>query len=583
MKLLQTWDLETIFPGGSASSRFRTACEEVEAKFPALEEFLRQRKLSKAIALSQKLNLQLREMTSFVSCLIAQNVQDSGAYLLDDRIKLLQATFDTLMTLLGESLKKLSGQDFDKLVAAHRELAFFLRERRALSQKRLKFEQEAMIGDFKTDGYHGWSKVWFSFVGEMRFPYEGEELSFGQIESKVASSERAVRCKAFETISFQFKRYRSLFAHILNHLSGFRLEIYRQRRWKNWFREILEEHRIEQAGLDMMWRVIGDNRAPLYEYLRCKAALLKIKNQRLSWYDLEAPLYAVDRHLSYEEVAMDIVAHFKRLSPKMAAFTKEQVLKGRWIESENRPGKGAGGFCAPFPLKGESRIFMTYSDTRRGSCTLAHELGHAFHNSVLFPLPAEAHYPAQHMAETASTMAELIVTKGAIEGEQDPKMRLYLLDNYLSRAVECLLNIYARFLFETLFYEERQGGVVSHERLSALMEEAQKRAYGGVLASYHPLFWATKMHFYLSETPFYNFPYTFGYLFSLSIYTMFREDVNFESRYIALLKDMGLMNTEELLRTHLQIDLHTPVLWRRALDSIKQDVQNFLDLAKQYL
>ena len=583
MKLSQTWDLETIFQGGSASSNFQVACDEVEDGLIMLEGFLQgQQQLSKAIDLSQRLNLQLRETASFVSCLIAQNVQDSGAYLLDNRVKLLRTTFENLMILLDESLRKLSDRDFNTLVTTHRDVAFFLGERRALAQKRLSFDQEAMINSFKNDGYHGWFNVWFSFVGEMRFSHGGEELSFGQIENKLASPERSVRRKAFDTISSQFKRYSSLFAHTINHLSGFRLEIYRQRGWRDWFQEILAEYRMEQSSLDVMWQVVRDNREPLYEYLRCKASLLKIESQKLSWYDLGAPLYAVERYPSYEEVALDIVAHFNRVSPKMASFAEQQALKGRWIESENRPGKGPGGFCAAFPMKGESRIFMTYSDTMRSSYVLAHELGHAFHNSVLFTLPAEAHRPALHMAETASTMAELIVTKGTIEREQDPKKLLHLLDDYLSRTVECLLNIYARFLFETLFYEERKRGVVSHERLSFLMEDAQKRAYGGALERYHPLFWTTKIHFYLSELPFYNFPYAFGHLLSLGIYNMFRADSNFESKYITLLKEMGQMKTEELLRTHLQIDLQAPHLWQCGLDSIRRDVQNFIDLSKQH-
>ena len=98
------------------------------------------------------------------------------------------------------------------------------------------------------------------------------------------------------------------------------------------------------------------------------------------------------------------------------------------------------------------------------------------------------------------------------------------------------MNIHARFLFETRFYEERKNGIVPAARLNELMAEAQQEAYGDALDTVHPHFWASKLHFYITGVPFYNFPYTFGYLFSLSIYAKALEDgEGFEQKYMALL------------------------------------------------
>jgi len=338
----------------------------------------------------------------------------------------------------------------------------------------------------------------------------------------------------------------------------------------------MEENRMELATLNAMWDTIEKNQAPLLEYLKCKAALLK--TNKLSWYDLEAPLSTTNKKISYDEAAQLIIEQFNTFSPKMAEFAKK-ALEDQWIEAEDRSGKSPGGFCTALPIKEESRIFMTYSNTMTNVFTLAHELGHAYHNLVIFPLPEMAQHPKMNVAETASTMAEMIVTRGAIAKESDPKERLLLLDDHLSRAVGYLMNIYARFLFETNFYEERKGGFVSHDRLSSLMKDAQKKAYGDALEPYHPLFWAAKMHFFFTDVPFYNFPYTFGYLFSLGIYTQSQSDPNFEDKYIALLKDTGQMNVEELAQTHLQVDLRTPDLWQRGLDVIKKDVEEFIHLS----
>jgi len=578
MKFPQVWDLERFFKGGSASSSFQETYKDVANKLKELEKCFHDEQLSQGISLSQAISLELREMEAFVSCLIAQNVKDTQARILDSKMRTLMTAYQNCMLLFDEKLKNLSDKAFDTLVQNHQEIAFALKERRLLSQEKLSFKEEAFINDLMIDGYHGWSQVWSSFIGEMTFPFQGERLFFGQIENKMADSNRKKRKEAFASITSEFTKHESLFAQILNHLGGFRLEVYKKRGWTNFLQEPLEENRMESITLETMWKTIEANQAPLIEYLKCKAALLKL--EKLSWVDLEAPLGSVSKQISYDEAAHFIIEQFEHFSPKMAAFAKTALEDG-WIEAEDRRGKSPGGFCTALPLKKESRIFMTYSNTMTNLFTLAHELGHAFHNLVIFPLPEMAQHPKMNVAETASTMAEMIVTQAAIKKETDPRERLYLLDDHLSRAVAYLMNIYARFLFETTFYEERKKGFVSQEKLCFLMEEAQKKAFRGALETYHPLFWAAKMHFYFTDVPFYNFPYTFGYLFSLGIYTLSQSEDNFEDKYWALLEDTGRMRVEDLAHSHLQMGLRKADFWQRGLDVITKDVKTFIQLSQE--
>src|SRR5699024_420582 len=111
------------------------------------------------------------------------------------------------------------------------------------------------------------------------------------------------------------------------------------------------------------------------------------------------------------------------------------------------------------------------------------------------------------------------------------------------------------------------------------MVEAQKEAYQDALDEYDPYFWASKLHFHITGTPFYNFPYTFGYLFSLGIYARAKElGESFEDDYIALLEDTGRMSVEELAMKHLQVDLTKPDFWEAAIELCIKDVEAFLKL-----
>jgi oligoendopeptidase F len=157
-----------------------------------------------------------------------------------------------------------------------------------------------------------------------------------------------------------------------------------------------------------------------------------------------------------------------------------------------------------------------------------------------------------------------------------------MLNQKLDNAASFLMNLRARFDFEQAFFDRRAKGQLSVEELSNLMLEAQKTAYCRGLAEngYHPLFWASKLHFYITRAPFYNFPYTFGYLFSYGVYTQALQDgAAFRDRYLALLRDTGSMDTETLARTHLGIDLTQPKFWESVIDEILSEVDEFVALA----
>jgi oligoendopeptidase F len=257
------------------------------------------------------------------------------------------------------------------------------------------------------------------------------------------------------------------------------------------------------------------------------------------------------------------------------------VIANRWVEAEDRPNKRPGAFCTGFPDSGQTRVFMTYSGTSSNVSTLAHELGHAFHQYVMEDLPPFAQNYAMNVAETASTLAELIVSDASLKAASNKEERIALLDEKVERAVSFFMNIHARFIFETNFYEERKQGLVSVERLNQLMTEAQRTAYKDALAEYHPHFWASKLHFYITEVPFYNFPYTFGFLFSSGIYaTALAQGSSFEDHYIALLRDTGRMQVEELAKRHLGVDLTKPDFWQRAVDVSVADAKEFLSLTE---
>ncbi|GGH78171.1 pepF/M3 family oligoendopeptidase [Pullulanibacillus pueri] len=593
--LNQTWDLDVFFTGGSNSSAFNDFLAILEKDTQDFYAVLSSSSAPLTLEASsdwlknlntyQDLAKRLVEASAFTSCLRAQNMQDKQADLLGNTVQSLFATFKSCETLLDTQIAAIPEATWEALLKTDelKDVQFPLNEKRHKAKELLPADQEQLINVLSVDGYHAWGDLYDTIVGEMEIPFDhpkkGQQtLSVGQLANLMNDGDRSVRQKAFAAWEEAWQKQSEFAASALNHLAGFRLGVYKQRNWDDILKEPLEYNRMSGKTLEAMWKTITRFKPQVVKYLQRKAELLGL--EKLDWHDVEAPLSSEDKEVSYDEAAAFIEKNFNQFNPAMGAFAKH-ALEHRWVEAEDRSGKRPGGFCTSFPLTQQSRIFMTYGGSASNVSTLAHELGHAYHQHVMNDIPYLNQDYAMNVAETASTFAELIVSDASIKAAESKEEQVALLEDKLQRAVAFFMNIHARFLFETRFYEERKNGIVSVDRLNELMLEAQKEAYCEELGSYHPSFWESKLHFYITGVPFYNFPYTFGYMFSTGIYARaLEEGPTFADKYDALLRDTGAMTVEELALKHLGVNLEQDIFWEEACEQIVKDVDQFLELTK---
>jgi len=590
--LTQTWQLE-MFPGGSDSAAFRSFLLDIEEKSARLKALVSAETKpadldvwSERIALTQWLKGALMEADSFIGCLEAQNQNDKEAQRLNGRLQTMNAEFTSILSQLDGWFLLMDDNEWDKLLLleAAKGGRFWLQERRRLASEKLSPEMESLISALAVDGYHAWGNHYQTAVGRIQLNVTDEHgqlhtYSAGQAANQFHHPDHEVRKEIFRLWEEAWEEQADICSAAINHLAGFRIRVYEQRGWHSVLQEPLAINRMSEQTLNTIWAVIHANKQPFVNYLHRKAELIGV--EKLHWYDLEAPISPSVKRVEYDKAASLIVEQFARFNPDLSRFAKT-VFENRWVEAENRSAKRPGGFCTSFPLSGETRIFMTYGGTTSNVSTLAHELGHAYHQHVMKDLPILSQDYAMNVAETASTFAELIVADAAVREADNDQERIILLEEKIQSSVAYFMNIHARYLFETSFYEERSHGLVSTERLKQIMEEAQRQAYCDELASYHPYFWAAKLHFYLTDVPFYNFPYTFGYLFSAGIYARaIQEGPAFTDKYISLLRDTASMSVEELAAKHLGVDLQQPDFWQSAIDMTIKDVEMFLQLTEK--
>lgn len=572
MAYRQTWNLAPFLEGKGASKE--AIQENLEEIASAVEGFsLEEPNLFTRYSLLAKT---LHEAASLIGCLTAENAGDLEATKLEAKCQAIEALFESLDLTIDQKLADLSEAEFKKLLEKELEIAFILKERRLAVKEKMPLAQEKLASDLSVSGHASFTNLYYTYMGKLSFPFDGQNINLSKLEQYFDNPDRKKRLEAYASLEKTLSKEELIFAHILNNIIGYRLSLYENRNWNDFLHETLRDNRMSKKTLDAMWSAVSQNKEPLGRFLERKAKLLGLP--KLSYADLGAPLKDPNQtNVPWDEACEDILAAFGNLSPKMAAFAKHALENG-WVDSKPSRTKRAGGFCTSAPLLEESRIFMTYMNNTSSKMTLAHELGHAYHSHVLYKRPPLVQDYPMNLAETASIICETIVLEDAVKKVKTKSDKIALLDEKISRSIDFQMDLHSRFLFDTSFHEARKTDFISPDQINHLMVEAQREGFGDALADYVPHFWAYKMHFYFTDATFYNWPYTFGYLFSLGLYNHLLKSNRFESLYIALLEDTGSMMVEDLAKKHLQIDLTGPTFWNGALNLINKDIEEFISL-----
>jgi oligoendopeptidase F len=525
-------------------------------------------------------------LASYLGCVGAADAIDEEIKRETASAAAARVELDKVYVSLRAALTDVDDADFEQLCAepSQQAVRFFLTRIRERARFSMEPELEGLSAELGIDGLSAWGRLYDRISGSLEFDFEPEgeparKLPVSMTRTLLEDPNPAVRRAALSGSNAAWSSVAEPLAASLNAIAGTRLTLYRRRSVAHFLDPALFDAAISQRTLAALFEAVEARAELPRAYLRRKAGLLG--QQHLGFQDLMAPLPLEDRsRIAWADGCARVVDAFGAGYPDLARFA-EMAIERRWIDHSPRPGKRPGGFCSTSGLCGESRIFITYNGAAGDVSTLAHELGHAWHGWLMRDLRTWARRYPMTLAETASTFAENLVIEATLE---DPRTsaeeRLFTLDARLQDAAAYLLNIWMRFRFERALYEERASGELGVQRLKELMQQAQQDCYGDALDSEQldPWFWASKLHFYITGLSFYNFPYMFGYLFSLGIFARAREEgADFLPRYEALLRDTGRDTAEGVARRHLGVDLETPEFWNASIDLIERDWQRFTD------
>ena len=454
--------------------------------------------------------------------------------------------------------------------------AFFLRQAQTQARHMMAPSEETLAAELDLSGGTAWARLHGNFSSQLSVPVEIDgktrELPMSAVRNLASNPDREVRRRAYEAEIKAWEAAAVPLAAAMNGIKGQVNTLAEKRGWETPLDAALFDNHIDRQTLEAMMEAARESFPDFRRYLQAKARALNIPV--LSWYDMFAPLSEKEKAWPFEQASEFVVEQFHTFSPELGGLAK-RAFSENWIDAEPRPGKRDGAFCM-WLQKDESRILSNYKPAFGGVSTLAHELGHAFHNLNLKDRTMLQRGTPMTLAETASIFCQTIVRNAALENA-DAREQLSILEADLQDSCQVVVDITSRFLFEQNVFSKRRERELSAGEFCGLMAEAQKETYGDGLDpdTYHSYMWAMKPHYYSPGRSFYNFPYMFGLLFGLGLYARYKKDPDgFRDMYTDLLSSTGMFDAAELAG-RFEIDIRSTGFWRLSLDVVRDNINRF--------
>ncbi|MBE3591708.1 MAG: M3 family oligoendopeptidase [Thermoanaerobacter sp.] len=498
-------------------------------------------------------------------------------------------TLENVTTMLAEPETKfkrwlLNLKSVDEIIESSSYLKsheFYVKETIKEAEHLLSEKEEIILAKMKNTGSEAWTKLHefltSTLLVDININGEEKKLPLSVVRNMAYDKDPYIRKTAYFAELNSYKRIEEASAACLNGIKGEVLTVIELKKYSSPLEMTLQRSRMDFETLDAMLKAIEEYLPVFRKYLKEKAKLLGHK-EGLPFYDLFAPVGKLDKKLAFEEVREFIVENFKSFSKDLAEFANN-AFRNNWIDAEPREGKRGGAFCFNLhPIK-ESRILANFDGSFSNVLTLAHELGHGYHGHLLADETLiNSRYPMP-IAETASIFNEHIIVNSALKTATKEE-KLSIIENSLQRSTQTIVDIYSRFLFEDELLKRRKDHSLSVEELKQMMIDAQKKTYGdGLDQNYmHPYMWINKPHYYDADLNYYNFPYAFGELFVKGLICKYnQEGEKFVEEYKELLSQTGKKNLYELGKI-MGFDIHSIDFWRKSLDVIKEEIEQFISL-----
>jgi pepF/M3 family oligoendopeptidase len=524
-------------------------------------------------------------LRAYVESFVSTNSYDQEALKKQSELEQVLVDVDKLEVQARAWIGKVSRRlpEFVPLNSATRAHEFYLNEAARQSKFLMSEPEEMLAAELTLSGGNAWGKLQGTITSQLSldFDLDGkvQKMPITAIINLRSHPVEEIRRRGYEAENKIWESVKEPLAAAMNGIKGEVNTLNRHRGRTDAVHSAIDAARIDRSTLEAMLEAMKDSFPMFRRYFKAKAK--RFGKEQLPWWNLYAPVGETATTYSFADAQGFVLENFGKFSPDLQAFAK-RAFTHHWIDAEMRDGKRGGAFCMDVPGVGESRILSNFDGSLDTVFTLAHELGHGFHNdcAVQAGKTEIQKFTPMTLAETASIMCETIVSEAAHQKVKNPQEELAILESQLLGASQVIVDIYSRFLFEKEVFENREKSELSADELCEIMLKAQKSTFGDGLDEKYlqKWMWTWKPHYYSAGLSFYNFPYAFGLLFGTGLYAIYQKrGAAFVPDYKDLLASTGEAYAADLA-ARFGIDIRTKAFWQDSLSIIGKRVDRYCEL-----
>ena len=408
-------------------------------------------------------------------------------------------------------------------------------------------ELERLLID-RSPAVANWTRLFDETLARLSVKVGRDELSLPEALNRLSDPDAASRKQAAQGLAKALEAQTPTLALALNTIV-FEKQV--EDGWRKFADPAASRHLANEVDADAVAAleaaVVEGYPAISHRYYRLKAKIMGRKT--LDYWDRNAPLETTKpRIYSWDQARQMVLESFADLAPKFAD-TAKTFFDNPWIDAVPRAGKQSGAYSHPVNSERHPYVFMNFMGERRDVLTLAHELGHAVHQTLCAPLGTLLADTPLTLAETASIFGEGLVFERLLSDATKAERR-GLLAGQIEDGLNTVFRQIAFHRFETRFHAARAEGELSPDQIGALWLEVMAESLGPAvkLNAGYEHYWAYVTHF--AHAPFYVYAYAFGDLLVRGLMEARRADPEgFAPLYEDLLAAGGTQTYVEALRS----------------------------------
>lgn len=519
------WDFSHIFPSREA---FEASFAECEKKIEELAGFRGHlgdspEKLAGSLDTLFGVTEKVERVLSYASLHKEADNSDPEYQELDARATGLYVKYNAATSYISPEIIGIGAEKLEAWLGSTPALgtyAFMIRDLIRMQDHVLDPAREQMLAELgdasraPNDCYDMLTNVDMEFPAVKMTDGTESQLTNGNFGVYRENTDREVRRDAFEKFFGTYKKYINTFAATYGGSVKYDCFNAKVRGYSSACEAALFDGNVPVSVYDSLVSAIHDALPSMRRYLDIRRKAMGV--DKIDMFDLYVPIVdGVDIPMPYSD-AKTLVKEALKPFGKRYGELLDRAYSEHWIDVYENKGKSSGAFSAGV-YGVHPYVMLNYTDTLDDAFTLAHELGHAMHSFFSSETQDYANHDYRIMvAEVASTVNEVMLTKFLLAHESDPGRRAYILNHFLEGFRTTVFR-------QTLFAEFERRAHDMYAAGTPLTAKSLSDTYYDLISTYYEgaeindimrYEWSYIPHFYRA---FYVYQYATGFCSAVAI------------------------------------------------------------------